>query len=513
MPQIRNTDVHLTSTMAAVEAIPRDETTPMRVAVLGNFSGRHSSPSDPPLAPLADRRPILVDRDNLDEVLSRLGVTLTLLPSGNTGEPLTLRFGELDDFHPDRLVRNMPAFEALRELRADLRNPAKFAKAAARMRGWSVRRTPEAPVTPQEQPSPDRALSRAQQADLLDELLAETQARPQPTQRLPGGQDWQAFLQKVVEPHLLPRVDYAEQAELEAVVNQAAAAQLRTVLHHPDMQGIEAAWRSLHFLTRRLDTDSNLKLYLVDVTKAELAADLASSDDPRATEIGRVLFDQTAASRPWGILAGLYRFDQSQDDVDLLERLGRLAQQAGAPFLAEGSCRLLGRASLATMGAAGVADPQAEQRWNALRQRPETSYLCLALPRFLLRLPYGRDTSPVEEFDFEELPEGADHEGHLWGNPAVACAYLLAESFRRRGWDFDAGNVREIADLPLHVYYKDGQSCIQPCAEVLLDEETLKAILKKGLMPLLSMRDQDRVCVGRFRSLGETASFPAGRWC
>jgi type VI secretion system protein ImpC len=513
---LSKTDVRLTATMGAAEAAPRPADTPMRVAILGDFGGRGNHSGPRPAAKLADRKPILVDRDNVDQVLSRLGVTLALPLTGSGDAPVTLRFAELDDFHPDRLVRSVPAFQALRELRADVRNPSTFAKAAARMRSWSSAASPAAPVaSPKEHPEPGRELSRAEQADLLDQLLAETQAPPQRTERLPGGQDWQSFLQRIVEPHLLPRIDFAEQTALETVVNEAAGAQLRTLLHHPDFQAVEAAWRALHFLTRRLETDARLQLYLVDVTKAELASDLASSDDLHATGIFRLLAESAMGGRPWGILVGLYTFDQSRDDVDLLGRIARLARLADVPFLAEGSCRLLGCTSLVrTPDAAGwaPADAEAEQRWAALRQLPEASYLGLALPRFLLRLPYGKDTSPVEEFDFEEMPEGSNHDGYLWGNPAVACAYLLAESFRRRGWDFHAGAVREITDLPLHVYREGGESRIKPCAEVLLDEKATAAILDKGLMPLASVRDRDAVRVARFQSLAESATPLAGRW-
>jgi type VI secretion system protein ImpC len=497
-------DVRLTSTAAAVEATPRGDDTPMRVAILGDFSGRGDR------ARLAERKPIRVDRDNADEVLSRLGVTLSLPAVG------TLRFAELDDFHPDRLVRSVPAFEALRELRSDLRNPSTFAKAAERMRSWSAAKAPAAPVAPpREQPGPGHESSRAEPADVLDQLLAATPAPPQRAEGLPGGQDWQSFLQRIVEPHLLPKIDFAEQAALEAVVNEAAGAQLRSLLHHPDFQAAEAAWRAVHFLTRRLETDERLQLYLVDVTKAELAADLASGDDLHATGICRLLAESAKGGRPWGILAGLYTFDDSREDVELLGRVARLARQADAPFLAEGGCRVLGCVSLAqTPDAADWAplDAEAGQRWDALRGLPEAAHLGLALPRFLLRLPYGKDTSPVEAFDFEELPAGAGHGGYLWGNPAVACAYLLAESFRRRGWDFHAGTVREVADLPLHVCHDGGESRIKPCAEALLDEKATAAILDRGLMALVSVRDRDVVRVVRFQSLAGAATPLAGRW-
>jgi type VI secretion system protein ImpC len=505
---ISSADVQLTSTMAAVDATPRGEDTPMRIVLLGDFSGRGGQ-----RAPgLADRKPMRIDRDNFEDVLAKLSVMLTL--SGSKDMPWTFRFRELDDFQPDRLFQQVQGFEALRELRADLRNPKKFAKAAEEMRGWSAAK-PAAPAEALAEPSePARVLSRAEQGDILDQILAETQAPPQKAVSFPGG-DWQAYLQKIVVPHLLPKIDYAEQAELEAVVNEAAAAPMRALLHHPDFQAVESAWRAAHFLTRRLETDAHLQLYLLDITKAELAADLTASDDLSKTQMCRLLVKQPVGDPPWGVVAGLYTFDDSRADMDLLARLALLAQGAGAPFLAEASCRLVGCSSLAQTPDPEdwkPLDAEAQQRWERLRGRPEAAYLGLALPRFLLRLPYGKDTTPVEEFDFEENPAGADHEGYLWGNPAVACAYLLAESFLRRGWNGDAGCVREIADLPLHVYQDDGESRIKPCAEVLLGDEAMEAILDKGLMPLLSVRDRDTVRVPRFQSLAEPATALAGQW-
>ncbi len=40
------------------------------------------------------------------------------------------------------------------------------------------------------------------------------------------------------------------------------------------------------------------------------------------------------------------------------------------------------------------------------------------LPHILLRLPYGPDTVPVEEFNFDEDVDGRDHSKYLWGNAA-----------------------------------------------------------------------------------------------
>src|SRR5260221_13265479 len=98
-----------------------------------------------------------------------------------------------------------------------------------------------------------------------------------------------------------------------------------------------------------------------------------------------------------------------------------LAAKAGAPFLAAASPAVVGAKSFA------AADPdtwqplegEGAQAWEMLRSMPQASYLGLALPRFLLRLPYGKNTDPIDAFAFEELPEGSAHEGYLWGNPAI----------------------------------------------------------------------------------------------
>jgi hypothetical protein len=48
---------------------------------------------------------------------------------------------------------------------------------------------------------------------------------------------------------------------------------------------------------------------------------------------------------------------------------------------------------------------------------------------------------------------------------------------------------------------------------VVFDEEALAAIVTRGLIPLLSVRDRDSVYVGRFQALGATAASPGRRWC
>ena len=147
-----------------------------------------------------------------------------------------------------------------------------------------------------------------------------------------------------------------------------------------------------------------------------------------------------------------------------------------------------------------------------LRLSPDARWIGLALPRFLLRMPYGSAIDEIETFAFEEMPASNEHQRYLWGHPAVACVYLLGETFARHGWAMRPGACDTVEGLPLHVYRQDGESELKPCAEVLLTEEAAALLLERGFMPLVSIKGTDQVRVLRFQSVAEPLAPLAGRW-
>jgi len=117
-----------------------------------------------------------------------------------------------------------------------------------------------------------------------------------------------------------------------------------------------------------------------------------------------------------------------------------------------------------------MTDTGGNRAWEALKKTSRGLLPGSRPARFLLRLPYGKDTDPTERFAFEEMEARPEYDHYLWGNPALACAYLLARAFSQDGWDLRPGAVQEIESLPLHVYKEEGESRVTPCAEVLLTE-------------------------------------------
>ena len=155
---------------------------------------------------------------------------------------------------------------------------------------------------------------------------------------------------------------------------------------------------------------------------------------------------------------------------------------------------------------------EAAAAWEALRGLPESVYVGLALPRFLLRLPYGKDTDSTERFEFEELPDSAAHEDYLWANPAFAAVLLLAQTFTEQGWNFHSGIASEVDGLPIHITSVGGEPRTTPCAEVLLTQSAAERMMELGFMPLASLKDRAAIRWVRFQSISNPPRALAGQW-
>jgi type VI secretion system protein ImpC len=483
------------------EAVERpDSETPFRIAILGDFGGRENRAVLD--AKLQGRKPVLVDRDNFENVMARLAPELHLPLGGPGGPRIPVRFRELDDFHPDHLYESLKIFHALRDTRDRLNDRSTFDAAAAEVRSWASAAKGPAPASASA-PGPD--IFGLSARELFEQSLSATEARTSSARPARALDDFQAVLRDIVAPYVEPKPD-PQRPELVAQVDQAISGQMRALLHHPAFQALEAAWRGLFFLVRRLPTDVGLKIFLLDIAKPELAADLVATFE--------LLVEQVPGAEPWSVLVGNYTFDQSADDAQLLARMAAVARHAGAPFLAAASTRLLGCDSLDATPAPRQwrLDKDTLESWAAVRRLPQAGWLGLALPRFLMRLPYGKQTTPAETFAFEEFPAASNHEDYLWANPAFACAYLLGEAFAESGWHMRPGEISEISGLPAHVYRADGESHLKPCAEALLSDDAAEAILDRGLMPFVSVKGTDAIRLVRFQSIAMPAARLAGRW-
>ncbi len=471
------------------------EESPFRLLVLGNWS------ADGGKRELAARRPIEIDRDNFDDVMNSLGVKLDLETGGAV---IDLEFGSLDDFHPDELFKRVPLFSELRELRKRLRNSDTFNSAAREVRemlavpaaGSEVRDEPSAEAPPAD--------------DLLDAILSKPSGGA-PAPKPAVSSDLSKLVSDIVRPHLVT-VDENEQSAMVAAVDEAIGSAMRSILHDRRFQALEAAWRGLFFLVRRTDTGSDLKIFILDVSKSEFAEDLKSADESAVAKLLRA----GQNNDPWAAVAANFAFQPEVDDVAALIRVAKVGAAVRAPFISHIRPEVIGVKSLADH-----PDPAEWQMsdttdsgklWSTLRGLPEARYIGLTMPRFLARLPYGAATEPAETFSFEEFTDGFGHDDYLWANGCFAVAQLLAQTYRELEWDFGQRFMQDLEDMPLHMYKKDGETLYQSCAEVQLSQNAAEKLTEYGIMPIVSFKNMDRIRLVRFQSVSDSDPALKGRW-
>jgi len=91
---------------------------PFRLAVLGDFSAGANKGRLETGAALAKRKPLRVDVDNIDQVIQRLKIAVSLPMAGEGAVEFPI--GSIDDFHPDQLYEKVELFEAMADLRQRL---------------------------------------------------------------------------------------------------------------------------------------------------------------------------------------------------------------------------------------------------------------------------------------------------------------------------------------------------------------------------------------------------------
>jgi type VI secretion system protein ImpB len=96
---------------------------PFVLGIMGDFSGDPTQQ----LRPLNERKFIQIERDNFNEVMTRMTPGLNLrvdnkLADDGSQMAVSLKFDSIDDFEPARVAEQVPALKALLETRNKLRD-------------------------------------------------------------------------------------------------------------------------------------------------------------------------------------------------------------------------------------------------------------------------------------------------------------------------------------------------------------------------------------------------------
>jgi type VI secretion system protein ImpC len=303
-----------------------------------------------------------------------------------------------------------------------------------------------------------------------------------------------------------------------AALDKKLTEQVNEIIHHEDFQALEGAWRGLHYLVNNTETDEQLKIRVMNISKKELHKTLkkfkgtAWDQSPIFKKMYEEEYGQFGGE-PYGCLVGDYHFDHSPQDVELLGEMAQVAAAAHAPFITGAAPSIMQMESWQELSnprdLTKIFQTPEYAAWRSLREAEDSRYIGLAMPRYLARLPYGAKTSPVDEFDFEEDVEGAQHDKYVWANAAYAMA--VNRSFKEYGCATRIRGIESggaVEGLPTHTFPSDDGGVDMKCpTEIAISDRREAELAKNGFMPLIHRKNSDMAAFIGAQSLHKPAEY------
>ena len=305
-----------------------------------------------------------------------------------------------------------------------------------------------------------------------------------------------------------------------AEIDRKLTEQINQILHHEDYQKLEGAWRGLHYLVNNTETDEMLKIRMMDLPKNDLRKTLkkfkgtAWDQSPIFKKIYEEEYGQFGGE-PFGCLVGDYHFDHTPPDVELLGEMSKVCAASHTPFIAGASPTAMQMDSWQELtnprDLTKIFQTAEYAAWRSLRESEDSRYVGLCMPKFLGRLPYGAKTDPVDEFDFEEDTDGADHQKYCWANSAYAMATNITRSYKFFGWCSRIRGVESggaVEGLPTHTFPTDDGGVDMKCpTEIAISDRREAELAKNGFMPLIHKKNSDFAAFIGAQSLQKPAEY------
>jgi type VI secretion system protein ImpC len=257
------------------------------------------------------------------------------------------------------------------------------------------------------------------------------------------------------------------------------------------------------------ETGASMKIRVLNVSKQTLAKDLAKAVEFDQSELFKKIYENEfgmPGGEPYGALIGDFEFTRHPEDMALLTSVSQVAAAAFAPFISAATPELLGLESFTELSQPRDLEKPflgiEYTKWRSFRESDDSRFVVLTMPKVLMRLPYGRTTRTIDEFDYEEAPYDANgaarpmkHEHYCWGNASYVLGARLTDAFAKYGWCTairGAEGGGKVMDLPSHVFTSDDGDPDQKCpTEIGITDRREAELSKLGFLPLCHYKNTD----------------------
>ncbi|MBV8609952.1 MAG: type VI secretion system contractile sheath large subunit, partial [Singulisphaera sp.] len=247
-----------------------------------------------------------------------------------------------------------------------------------------------------------------------------------------------------------------------------------------------------------------LKLKVFNVSKRELFNDVDRAVEFDQSQIFKKLYENEFGSpggEPYGALIGDYEFINHPEDIDLLDKISSVAAAAFCPFISAVSPQFFG-----FDGWQELSKPRDLEKiftaieytkWRSFRESEDSRFVSLVMPRVLARMPYGADTKPIEEFNYEEVDASkpVPHEHFTWMNAAYVMGTKLTDAFAKYGFCIairGAEGGGKVEGLPAFTFTSDdGDKDLKCPTEIGITDRREAELSKLGFLPLCHYKNTD----------------------
>lgn len=294
-----------------------------------------------------------------------------------------------------------------------------------------------------------------------------------------------------------------------AAIDRALSAQLSAIMSHEKFQKLEGSWRGLHHLISNSETSSQIKIRMLNISKKELARDLEKAVEFDQSQTFKKIYESefgTAGGEPYSAVIGDYEFSVHPDDINLLTNMSNIAAAGFCPFISSAGPEMFGFESFTELSKPRDLEKIFESaeyiKWRSFRDSEDARFVVLTMPRVLARLPYGRETKPIEAFAYEEgnIDSGGrqlefNHDDYCWMNASYAMGAVLTRSFAEYGWCTSIRGAEgggKVEGLASHVFMSDDGDMDQKCpTEIGITDRREVELSKLGFLPLCHYKNTD----------------------
>lgn len=584
LSRVRPPRVQITYDVETGGALEKKEI-PFIVGIIAPLSGKSKKIAPP----MGEKKMVEIDRDNFNKVLEsitpRVAFEVPDTVSGKSGTlPVSIEFNHIDDFDPVAVVVQIDPLKQLYQERSRLRDflakldgngalnslllgiltddakKGAISKAvAASLKALSEAR--EKALADKVDFNQDEAILAAFADQLPDEgdtdiktlvdkgdMILEDSQKPYVLELIS-----EFVTQLIVKADLLPAKDAADEIKNNVNIggiisrrigqkDKLISRQLNHIIHHDDFQAMEASWRGLHFLVMNTETSTKLKLKLLNASYDELFKDLDKAVEFDQSALFRLVYEDeygTYGGDPYSVLIGDFQLGRTARDIQFLEMISGVAAAAHAPFIASAWAKLFDLEDYANLfkprDLSKIFESAELIQWRAFREKEDSRYVTLTLPKVMLRLPYHHENHPVEGIYFDEdmainlykldettketeldangnpvIATDLDEDGItfektikqvdarkvLWGNPAYILAQRITNAFSLFGWTAAIRGVEGgglVEGLPVYTFEtEEGDIALTCPTQVSITDRREKELNDLGFMAICHCKGSNK---------------------